>query len=579
MFLINFLVSFWASFWTSFCVRTLNRYLILSALVFLGLQTRPGWSTNFHEHYTSLTGYDDYKYAFAKLSKNQPKIKDIDHTLLGPSGGRPGLMENCAQVFEHVYGITIAQKECDPFTLAEAAQYVLKSKKRNSKNPDNKEPDNIETIKRGFFEFNAANLHSPMSMEMIGWNVRTNTQKLLTELSAKDGHSGIYHLFDHYLKNRPLEDRKVVTLSIGASAYKGEKNRKVLKELKNLFKSHNTKPEFFLVWQRNKMIADSKSGNTKEFDSIINQLEGGPGDFNSALKDGLIDGLDLVGSLHEDHERQTQFKVSEDNPSAKEVERIRSGVTAQLKQLFRFFEKHPTLQLKLHAWEKPDAHAKDRQGDPEHESHFDGEFYKALRSTLSERESNALRVIRIGHIGGIDPDKDIPYFKELATRTHTQFIFEANIQSSIGNHEAKMEDLVKTVDGLIKAGFDVVLGTDGAGILAQSDAHYEATLKTLEAQGLSKTSVERIKHSSQEQLQKTVSKTLTSFDDLIQALRAKLDNQACLVDKPQPCLATPVYNSEMTYLGCHVTYGNITKEYDSDQTPENSCLILCRSEK
>jgi hypothetical protein len=164
-------------------------------------------------------------------------------------------------------------------------------------------------------------------------------------------------------------------------------------------------------------------------------------------------------------------------------------VRRQLDEMFSLFETHTNLQLKLHAWEKPAEHAG--------LSHFDGKFYTVFKNSLAKRLGTERRVIRIGHIGGIDPRKDPEYFKSLGKKTNTDFIFEANIRSSMGNHDVKIADLVSILDHLAADNFEIVLGTDGAGILTQQDPHYEATLKFLKANGLKDTTLAKITHATE----------------------------------------------------------------------------------
>jgi hypothetical protein len=481
----------------SFCL------LFLVVGVWSGSQN--AYSSNFHEHYSSLTDYSDYEKAYKAVGLNLS-----DATLKAGTG----IAEDCSSVLEHAFGIQISLKECETMTLKKAAEYLTgEFHKIMEGNPSNvrnhslveaierqkvrfkawTQDEWVEKAKEAFFEFNELNLHTPMSMEVIGWNVRTEVQKFLTQVTH-DHHSGIYYLFKNYLDRVPLENRRVVTLSISANGFKGKNNRQVLEELRTLFKQYGTRSEFFVVWQRNKMITDAAKDQMSDLNSLIDQLERKKeGEWRTALEEKLIDGLDLVGSLHEGHLRQTLFQLDSESeaPKGQELAKRRERMAHQIDRVLGILK--TDLQLKLHSWEKP----KDGRSDL-----YQGEYYKVFKQrleALAHKEESKSAVlsqskfeqIRMGHIGGIT-SADIEYFKQLQSAADLQFVFEANIQSSINNHGVEISTLVNTVRELIQNGFFVLLGTDGAGIVTNPDAHYISTLELLKEKGLDEKFIQQI---------------------------------------------------------------------------------------
>jgi len=487
------------------------------ALLFLSLLSVPfqSWGYNSHEHYTSLANYGDYDYAFQKVGEDldNQTLGEIDDPVLGK---RDGITENCSLVFKHVFNIDIDLEVCKKFTFDKAARKIANElqirrtscpSSAQANGPEMVSPSRavvnlIPAVKKAFFEFNRLNSHNPQSMEMIGWDVRSQTQKLLTQLKSPDGHSGIYYLFQSYLENTPVEDRRLLTLSISANTLKNPESQKALSELSGLFARYLTKVEFFIVWQRNRLIRDAENDDMKEFDSIMSQLEGTKktGEISNALTLSLIQGFDLVGSLHEANEIQTHFKTSDVHPSQEKLALIRSRMKSQLERIINLPNKNRGLQLKLHAWEMPGTALPTRT-----ENLYEGEFYTILKESLRNQLRQMttpstgtdtwpvkLRQIRIGHIGGLNLDSDLKFFQSISEETQTKFLFEANIFSNKKNHSADIKSLVNTIDILLTNNFEVLLGTDGVGIMTSQNAHFNHTLETLDRYGLSKPNIEKL---------------------------------------------------------------------------------------
>ncbi len=426
------------------------------ALTLLGLLLLPpfmkrAFCSNFHEHYSSLASYSDYRAAFRSIGQ------DLDQIPFGElsedaSGAIQSIFEKerFAKIKARLGPIDPASLSFDQ--LSRQIQLALSPRPK------------LETVKRAFFEFNALNAHTPASLEEIGWNIRTETQKRLAKSANGDG---LIRLFENWANRVPLRERTRLDLSASAKLFRDDR-LPLLKRLRALFIKKGTDARFFFQIQRKLLIY----GEDEEFKDLLKKI-------NSSALTGELDGVDLVGSLHEGQKKRL---LHLSRAKANETE-------SRLNALIRTLHDYPATELRIHAFEAPAITLKKTNLLAPQESRF----YTALKSALESAAKNGTlpERIRIGHIAGLR-EEDIRFFETLKKNSHTQIAFDANIKSNILAHGASEKDLAATINRLDHAGFPVLLGTDGEGILGGKVTRIEQTLISLKKAGLEPEVAERI---------------------------------------------------------------------------------------
>ena len=400
------------------------------------------FSSNFHEHFTTVASYRDYVTSLGELGI------PLEHLKLRELSADP--VAAVALIFGVASSKVISPEMEFQFAATAIATVLSGEGLRRVKSRE---------VMRSFFEFTPLNRHDISSTEIIGFDIRSTVQRMIA-----DRENGILYLFKSYLKHTTLDDRRTLSLAVPARNFFDPKQFEVLKRLKTVFSESGTRSEYFLVQQRQRFIAWSD----EEFGHFMDQLR-------TALATGLVDGFDLVGSLHEAE------------PGSMDIpERQQSLLYARLVQLLTLFSEtgFEKIQLRLHAWEVPNT----AQAVSGGRFASEGDFYKILHQLFEKtiQDKSAVRfprVVRIGHIAGIR-DPDIAAFVRLGRLSGTRFIFEANVVSNVATHGADIRELAKTIEKLESAGLAVVLGSDAQGILGE-ESRFRATLSALKRAGLS----------------------------------------------------------------------------------------------
>ncbi len=421
-------------------------------LLFFWMLGPETFASNFHEHISTVPNYQDYKFAFEKIGRPLPSllVADISET---PSGAMSDIFGfEMTRTLGLQFGISIEtfdqalMNQLDVFLKALTVQ-ELTSKIAVELTKKLQKPVNSEEVLRSLFEFTTLNKRGDRPYLSIGWDVRIEAQDYL-----RNSGEGVFHLFEHFLKRVPIKDRQVMSITAnGFRDFFDEKNSSIMLRLQELFLKNGT----HLEWMAGFIRKQFETATAEKFDQGLN-------DFQSILRRGQVDGIDITGSIVEASPKHRDIT---DNNEALFADRLRRMI-----EMLGDPQNGPA-QLKIHMYETT----------PE------GDFYRLLFDVIDQigtRQKPFPPIFRIAHINAVRSE-DIEQFKKLRQKYGIKFVFEANIDSNMSVKDAKIEHLAQTINKLVKNGFDVRLGTDGMGIFGES-SYFTQAFKRLKRTGLSK---------------------------------------------------------------------------------------------
>lgn len=397
---------------------------------------------NPHEHFTTLASYEDFIRAYkvwgtplAELTMRE--VSAHPYTTMEQIFGR--------EIVARALGKDVS--DLGERSFREVAQRLAEVLSAPT-----------ELVQRSFFEFTSLNLHSPDSLEEMGWDVRSS----LVQPLMRAPHA-LLSLFAPYLERNV---GGVLQLSVSARSFFDPTSGRTLQELVRWARSRGSAIEYFVVLQRDRLI----HWPDREFTAFLEQLEARLA--RNGQGTGGLDflGVDLVGSLHEGRSEN------------KRVEQLLlDRMQGRLASLLAVLSSHGGRQFRMHGWEVPNG--------------ADGDFYRAFWELVDRTQRGDLQlrfpaIFRIGHISGLT-EADRERFVQARASGLSTFVFEANFSSNAQTHAVDEAHLVETIRKLDAAGFPVVLGTDGIGILGthSSIAH---TVERLRALGLEREVLDRI---------------------------------------------------------------------------------------
>jgi hypothetical protein len=263
------------------------------------------------------------------------------------------------------------------------------------------------------------NLHRLLSFDLQGSYEERRTAYIAIEdmrkafflaLSLKDFET----VYRDYFECDPLINRQIISATVTQRFFAREQKKKY-RALKKLAKEYGSLLLYRVSLQRNALLQRGVS-LSEECKALLLRKE--------------IAGIDLVGSLKED-----RYVYSQDKEMLKR----------KIKELFEFSATH-SLILFLHLFES--AH--------------DDPFYGALEEIIAAFQQPI--ALQIGHIATLNEK----WIKLFSSNPALSVLFQANIQSNVILHGSDLKVLEKNILLLSQEGFQVVLGSDGQGILPRA---------------------------------------------------------------------------------------------------------------
>ncbi len=230
---------------------------------------------------------------------------------------------------------------------------------------------------------------------------------LFLGISAK----GLENIFRHYFEHESLVNRRIISATVTRRFFGCDQNKKY-RRLRDLAQKYGTQLVYRVSLQRQDLLKTGIALNQESF---------------CLLKKGEIGGIDLVGSLQEKTYVYSQSQAA---------------IEEKLVLLFDYISDH-SLVLVMHLFEGENKDS----------------FYQALENVLKTYRKPIL--LEIGHIACID-SRWIGIF---ASNPNLNVLFHVNARSNQLLHDCSVERLQQTVHKLNAAGFPVVPGCDGRGIL------------------------------------------------------------------------------------------------------------------
>jgi hypothetical protein len=222
---------------------------------------------------------------------------------------------------------------------------------------------------------------------------------------------------------------------------------KLLKPIQKEFQNKNLQSQFYSSITRTALTQDA-------------ELEARLVAAKKGVEEGWLDGVDLVGSLHDD-------QMGPVDPTM---------IKNQLKKVFKASH-DSALGVRIHAFESTSK----------------GGFYDGLSAALWScvREKCLPSELRVGHIQELEP-KMIEAFENFRhVAPEMKLVFEVNLASNLQLVKGDLERLVSTIHDLHQRGMRVVIGSDGAGILGAKSRFDVAILKFQEV-GMHGGSIDRL---------------------------------------------------------------------------------------
>jgi hypothetical protein len=381
-------------------VLNLPLKLFAPALAALGLfLSKPALSNNYHEHIYSLPLASDFV-AYADkifdINENNQKLSQIFKT------ATPSILEG---LLTDMVGMN-----------ASAAKHLIETKGYSN-----------VTIKDVCFAMGGdpkANLGKFISLQpgskMSPVSAYINAERFRKEIIYSLDTQTAAAIFEKYFRDEPFLNRSVIEMTVPSDFYSDAQKAKLL-AIHNLAIKYGSRTKFYLSVPRSLL-------NKETFQ--ISQEEELP------HKTGLVDGLDISGSILEEYRPSATAK--------------KNFFEEKLLSIMNYASEH-RLPLRIHAFEKAN----------------EGLFYSALRNALQNFDKPI--DIRIGHINKLDANW-ISFFQEITKKRKIQVSFDANVSSNVSLHGAQSAALEETISKLRALGLTVHLGSDGRGIIEKTSS-------------------------------------------------------------------------------------------------------------